>query len=125
MYEATSLIHSHAETLRKIWPESREQSEERKCELFLEDALLRQVFILRHHIRVMFGMPVLWVLPEVWNVWRSLQHICENVFHFLVCSAREHACRHQVSNVICWLIVQVRWTSTKLLEVQRVDTCAN
>ena len=124
MTQAADLVHSSAEGLRSLWPEEFD-GEGQKSPISQEDILLRQVLSLQRHIRVLFGMPLLWVLPEVWNGWHSLQRLCDSILLFLIGAIRAHIPREGVSNVLCWLIVQVRWTSSQLQEVQSIDICAN
>ena len=113
-------IHTHTETLRQIWPETDEET----LDTDVTDQILRQVFILKRHMRLLYGFSVPWTLPEVWSSWRNLQNISSDVIEFLIFSAKESGDCRQVSSVLCVLLVQLRWTIAKLNEIQTVDICA-
>lgn len=109
-------IHRHTENLRRIWPSNDNELD--------SDIILRQVFILKRHMRLLNSFSIEWTLPEVWSSWRSLQNISSDVIEYLIFSAKENNNRCKVTQALCVLLVQLRWTINKLREIQRVDRCA-
>lgn len=112
-------IHRHTENLRRIWPSFNDDNE-----FDDSDIILRQVFILKRHMRLLNGFSVEWTLPEVWSSWRTLQSISNDVIEYLIFSATANNDRCKVIQVLCMFIVQLRWTINKFREIQRVDRCA-
>lgn len=112
-------IHRHIESLRKIWPE------ENKIHSDMTNQIIRQVFILKRHLRLLFSFAVGWTIPELWNCWKKLQSITVDIIEFLISSAKAVNDRCKVSQLLCVLLVQLRWTISKLNEIQTYDVCGN
>lgn len=117
-------IHAHLENMRLHWPETIHMRQVNVSE-YAYALVLKHIYILKRHLRVMYGLSVSWNIPEVWTLWIFLQDISNDVVNFLIASAHQEKDRSEVLEILCFLIVHVRWTHSKLREIQTLDYAVN
>jgi hypothetical protein len=117
-------IHTHLENMRQSWPDTL-QMREVNLSQYAYPMVLRHVYILKRHFRVMYGLGVSWNIPEVWSLWIFLQDISNDVVNYLIACAQQEKDRSEVLEILCFLIVHVRWTHSKLREIQTLDYAVN
>mmetsp|Transcript_18517 Transcript_18517/g.71491 ORF Transcript_18517/g.71491 Transcript_18517/m.71491 type:complete len:998 (+) Transcript_18517:179-3172(+) len=114
------LLQTRLQRLRENWP----TLFDRDCTVLGPEArhfVVREMFILKNQLSAMFYHPVPWTIPDVFSHWLTLgENLKDLVAHLALC-ALEGLDHSTVVESINLTLVHLRWTVSKLMEVEVVE----
>eukprot|EP01102_Stenamoeba_stenopodia_P020321 TRINITY_DN786_c0_g7_i1.p1 TRINITY_DN786_c0_g7~~TRINITY_DN786_c0_g7_i1.p1 ORF type:complete len:924 (-),score=135.37 TRINITY_DN786_c0_g7_i1:1405-4176(-) len=111
-------LHRFLEGTHKNWPAGKSKTRDRQKDF--KDMLLRQVLIIAHLWYGVHNIEIPFTIPDVWECWFKFKEFMEAGIEYLFSVVSTTPSHQSIRDCLCILIVQLRWSISRVIELQQL-----